>query len=189
MSKRINLVHRAGLAAAGLLLAAPAFAQGVAPPEPAVTLAPPEHLLTIGGVFTHAKPLIMLIFAGLIVAIAYAAFVYIRGLAARRGQPVGGLVFLSALSVGGPLFGAFAAAYGLLDMSIGIANVRPEATLIMLAPGFAEAMLSISLGLLAGAIATVGHRHLTGRSQAVGHAASTGAAADAPPTALSRSIG
>ena len=178
MPKLTHLIHRASLATAGLLLAAPAFAQGAAP----------EHRLAIGGVFTHAKPLIMLIFAGLIVSIAYAAFVYVRGLVTRRGQPVGGLVFLSALSGGGLLNGAFGAAYGLLDMSIGIANVRPEATLVVLAPGFAEAMLSISLGLLASAVATVGHRHLTGRSQAAGQSASI-AATEAPPTHLSRAIG
>jgi hypothetical protein len=188
MSKLINLVHRASWTAAGLVLAAPAFAQGVAPTDPQVSVVAPERRLAIGGVFTHAKPLIMLIFAGLIVAIAYAAFVYIRGLIARRGQPVGGLVFLSALSAGGPLIGVFGAAYGLLDMSIGIANVRPEATLIVLAPGFAEAMLSISLGLLAGAIATVGHRHLSGRGQAMGQSASV-APADGPPTHLARTIG
>jgi hypothetical protein len=184
----LKSILRAGFAASLFLAAAPALAAGFAPPDPAMSVVAPEHRLAIGGVFTHAKPLIMLIFAGLIVAIAYAAFVYIRGLIARRGQPVGGLVFLSALSAGGPLIGVFGAAYGLLDMSIGIANVRPEATLVVLAPGFAEAMLSISLGLLAGAIATVGHRHLSGRGQAMGQSASV-APADGPPTHLARTIG
>jgi len=33
----------------------------------------------------------------------------------------------------------------------------------MLAPGFAEALLCVCLGLLAGAIAVIGHRHLTGK--------------------------
>jgi hypothetical protein len=149
-----------------------------------VTLVPTESRLTIGGVFTHAKPLIILIFAGLIVSIAYAAFVYIRGVMARRDQQIPGLTFLSALSAGGPMIGLFGASYGLLDMCIGIANKRPSATLIMLAPGYAEAMLCICLGLLAGAVALVGHRHLSGRMLSAAKASA--AAPAAPPAALAR---
>jgi biopolymer transport protein ExbB/TolQ len=96
----------------------------------------------------------------------YAAFVYIRGVTTRRDQRPRGLAFLSALAVGAPLIGAFGAAYGMVDVCIGIANKRPSATLIMLAPGFAEATLCITLGLLAAAIAVVGHRHLEGRLHA-----------------------
>jgi hypothetical protein len=143
--------------------------------------------LALGGVLLHAKPLVQLIFAGLIVAIAYAAVVYLRGVLARRDQRPGGMAFLSALAAGGPLIGLFGAAYGLLDMSIGIANVRPEPTLTVLAPGFAEAALSVALGLLAGAIAVIGHRHLTARRQ--GDAAARSAAAADPSAHMARVIG
>ena len=187
MSKLTSLVRWTSIAAAGTLMGAPALAaDGVSPPDTAVTLVAPEYRLAIGGVVTHAKPLIMLIFVGLIVAIAYAAFVYVRGLVTQRGRPVGGLTFLSALAVGGPLIGLFGAAYGVLDMCIGIANKRPPATLIMLAPGYAEAMLSITLGLLAGAIAVIGHRHLTGRAQA--GALPAPAAPESPATHLARAM-
>lgn len=142
--------------------------------------------LALGGVLLHAKPLVQLVFAGLIVAIAYAAFVYLRGVLARRDQRPGGLTFLAALAVGGPLIGLFGAAYGLLDMSIGIANVRPEPSLTVLAPGFAEAALSVALGLLAGAIATIGHRHLTGRAQTLAQTAAR--TAEGSPAHLARAM-
>jgi hypothetical protein len=180
MSRLSNIASRAGLAAATLILAAPAFAA-----DTAVTPVAPEHLLTLGGVVTHAKPLIMLMFAGLAAAIAYAAFVYIRGVIAPKTERPSGLAFLWALAAGGPLIGLFGASYGLLDMSIGIANTRPEATLTMLAPGYAEAALCVCLGLLAGAIAVIGHRHLTGRLEAAMSAQS--AAPSATPAHLARS--
>lgn len=158
-----TLARRASLGAGALLLATPAFAQ--------VTAVPPDQRLNLGGIILHAKPLIMLVFAGLVIAIAYGAFVYIRGVIARGDQRPEGLTFLSALAAGGPLFGLFGAAYGLLDMSIGIANVRPSPSVTELAPGFAEAGLSVALGLLAGAIGVVGYRHLTGRTQSAAVAA------------------
>jgi biopolymer transport protein ExbB/TolQ len=49
----------------------------------------------------------------------------------------------------------------------------------MLAPGYAEAALCAALGLLAGAIAVIGHRHLNARLDAVGEAAPA-TARDAP---------
>nr|MEA2798456.1 hypothetical protein [Phenylobacterium sp.] len=180
MSKLSNLVSRASLAATAFALAAaPAFAQTVAAPDTRETVLPLAQRLNLMGVLTHAKPLVQLVFAGLIVAIAYAAFVYIRRIVARRDERAGGLAFLAALAAGGPLIGFFGAAYGLLDMCIGIANTRPSATLVMLAPGYAEAALCAALGLLAGAIAVIGHRHLNARLDAVGEAAPA-TARDAP---------
>jgi len=181
VSKLSSLVSRAGLAATAFALAAPAFAQTVAAPDTQETVLPLAQRLTLMGVLTHAKPLVQLVFAGLVVAIAYAAFVYIRGIVARRDERAGGLVFLAALAAAGPLIGFFGAAYGLLDMSIGIANKRPSATLIMLAPGYAEAGLCAALGLLAGAIAVIGHRHLKARLDAAEQTAPA-AARPAPPS-------
>ena len=181
MSKLSDLVSRAGLAATAFALAAPAFAQTVAAPDTRETVLPLAQRLTLIGVLTHAKPLVQLVFAGLVVASAYAAFVYIRGVVARRDERAGGLAFLAALAAGGPLIGFFGAAYGLLDMCIGIANKRPSATLIMLAPGYAEAALCVTLGLLAGAIAVIGHRRLKARLDAVDQAAPA-VARSAPPS-------
>ena len=184
MSKLTNLISRGGLAATALALAAPAFAQsGIAPDAPLAAV-PLAQRLTLIGIFSNAKPLVELIFAGLGVAIAYAAFVYIRDLIGRCRQSAGGQVFLSALAPSGPLIGLFGASYSLLDSFIGMANVRPAPSLSILAPGFAEATLSVCLGLLAGAVALIGHRHLSGRAQALAHASP--ATAGTPPTHLAR---
>jgi len=185
MSTFNRLAVRASLAAAALLTAAPAFA---AAGDPTLSVVAPADRLTLGGVLLDAKPLVKLVFAGLVIAILYAAFVYIRCLTARRDAPASGATFLSALAAGGPLIGFFGAAYGLADMCIGIANVRPAPSMTVLAPGFAEAGFCATLGLLAGAIAVIGSRHLTGRNQAAGAAASL-PAANAPPSHLARTAG
>jgi hypothetical protein len=148
--------------------------------------APPT--MTILDVFTHAKPIVMLVFAGLILATAYAAFIYIGGVATRRGERPRGLAFLAALAAGGPLIGLFGAAYGILDMCIGIANVRPAPTVTVLAPGYAEAALSVALGLLAGAIAVIGHRHLGMRLEPLAQSGPAAAAPSARPSDLPRVI-
>jgi MotA/TolQ/ExbB proton channel family len=182
VSKFRNLV----VTLTGLAAAAPAFAQPVATPDAPLAIVPLAQRLTLAGIFSHAKPVVQLIIAGLVVAIAYAAFVYVRDLVGRKDSRVGGQVFLFALAGGGPLIGLFGAAYNMLDSSIGVANVRPTPSLSILAPGLAEASLCLCLGLLAGAIATIGHRHLTGRAQAIAHAAP--ASADAPPAHVARAI-
>lgn len=148
---------------------------------------PTPSSLTVIDVFTHAKPVVMLAFAGLIVATAYAAFVYIAGLAARRSERPRGLTFLAALAAGGPLIGLFGAAYGILDMCIGIANVRPAPSVTVLAPGYAEAALSVTLGLLAGAVAVIGHRHLMARLEPLPQS-DLAAAPSARPSDLARVI-
>jgi len=144
--------------------------------------------LTLIDVVTHAKPLVMLVFAGLIVATAYAAFVYIRGVISRRGERPSGLAFLAALASGGPLIGLFGATYGLLDMCIGIANVQPSPSVAVLAPGYAEAALSVTLGLLAGAVAVIGHRHLQARLDTPTQSEPAVAAPSARPSDLARVI-
>ena len=57
--------------------------------------------------------------------------------------------------------------YGLLAICVGITNKRPGPTLLALAPGLAEALLSLGLGILAAAIATVAHHHLRARLEAI----------------------
>ena len=167
----------------GLAAAAPAYAQAIAPPDAPLAIVPLAQRLTLLGIFAHAKPVVQLLIAGLVVAIGYAAFVYIRGLVGRRDLRVGGQGFLFALAGGGPLIGLFGAAYGMLDSFIGVANVRPTPSLSILAPGLAAALLCVCLGLLAGAAGIIG---LSGRAQAIAHA--TPASADAPPAHLARAI-
>lgn len=171
MMKLHRLAVRAGLAAAALLAAAPAFAQ-TAPTDPTFSSIPAADRLTLAGVFAHATIPVKVVLWGLAAALIAAVAVWIIQ-ALRLGQRssdgvAGGLAYLSAQAVAAPLFGLFGASYALMNCFIGIANVRPTPSLTVLAPGFAEASLSVGLGLLAGAIAVVGGRHLKARLYAAG---------------------
>ena len=123
-------------------------------------LVPPAQRLSIGGVFANAAVPVKLIMAGLIVAIAASIVVWL--LKAARKAPASG--FLSAMVVSGPLFGLAAAAFTLLAMAVGIANVRPSPDLATLAPGLAEAAMTVLLGMLAGAVAAAARGHLQSRA-------------------------
>ena len=61
------------------------------------------------------------------------------------------------------LAGALGASYTALCSALGMANVPYEVTLKILAPGFAEAILLLGLGLFAGAVAVIGHWALEAR--------------------------
>ncbi|HEY0647944.1 MotA/TolQ/ExbB proton channel family protein [Phenylobacterium sp.] len=63
--------------------------------------------------------------------------------------------------------GLLGMSYGLVAICIGITNKRPGPTLLALAPGLAKALLSLGLGILAAAIATVAHHHLRARLGAI----------------------
>lgn len=121
---------------------------------------PADNRLDLLKVFAHAHPVVQVFLFILMVLLIASIVVWIGQLApGRRGSPRGEAV-LSAILVAAPLFGLTAAAYGLLDMSIGIANVRPSPDLTVLAPGFAEASLCILLGLLAASLAAAFRAHL-----------------------------
>jgi prepilin signal peptidase PulO-like enzyme (type II secretory pathway) len=129
---------------------------------------PVDQRLTLLGVVTHAKPVVEVFLFLMFVMLIAAVVVWVMQLAGRRDSERGESV-LSMVLVTAPLFGLTAAAYGLMDMSIGIANVRPAPDLTVLAPGFAEAGLCILLGLLAASLAAAFRAHLrlaSGRSSA-----------------------
>lgn len=120
--------------------------------------------LTGAGVIAHATPVVTAIM--LLLAAASLAAVSLWGLQAAQGERAGAarkarrLAMLSAISTSAPLFGLAAAAYTLLNCSIGLANVSPTPSLAVLAPGFAEALMSVMLGLFAAALAAAGRRML-----------------------------
>jgi hypothetical protein len=122
----------------------------------------PAERLQLLSVIAHAKPVVMLCLLLLAAAIVSATAVWIVQLTKGRAVAAAGRVgiFLSGLMAAGPLIGLTAAAYGLFDMCIGIANVRPEPTVTILAPGFAEAGLCVTLGLLAASLAALYRLHL-----------------------------
>jgi hypothetical protein len=121
---------------------------------------PVDQRLDLLKVFTHAQPVVQGFLFLLIVLLVAAVVVWIGQLTPGRRGPSRGEAALSAILVAAPLFGLTAAAYGLLDMSIGLANVRPSPDLTVLAPGFAQASLCILLGLLAAALAAAFRAHL-----------------------------
>ena len=126
---------------------------------------PVDQRLDLLKILTHAKPVVEVFLFVMFVMLIAAVVVWVLQLTGRRDQQRGEGV-LSTVLVTAPLFGLTAAAYGLMDMSIAIANVRPAPDLTVLAPGFAEAGLCILLGLLAASLAAAfrAHLRLSGRS-------------------------
>jgi len=161
----------------GLVFATPLLAQEASQP-----IATPNTLaahLTLGGVYADASLIMKAVLWGLTLAIFAALAVWltqlVRLIQGRSDGAERALAYLAAQSAAAPLFGAFGLSYAALNGCIGIANVRPSANLTVLAPGLAEAFLSLGLGLLAAAIATVGQAHLKARLSpgSMAHAPST----------------
>jgi len=121
---------------------------------PGVAVAAPQ--LNPGTVFFDAALPMKVLMATLLVS-AIAAVVVTVGKVARSRTLAGGSAFVSALRLGGPLLGLMGAAYTLLMMFLGMANVGVEVPMAVLAPGFAEAALLFLLGLFAGAVGVICH--------------------------------
>jgi biopolymer transport protein ExbB/TolQ len=112
--------------------------------------------LTPAAIFGHASPFVQAIILGLVAATLAAIVVCIMKLASRS-KLAGGSAFISGLRVGGPLAGFLGAAWGGLNMAIGLANLAEPVPVNVLAHGWAEAMFLIVLGLLCGAVAVICH--------------------------------
>ena len=125
----------------------------------ALQAVPADQRLSLVGIVTHAKPVVEVFLLLMFVMLIAAVVAWALQLGGRRDRTKTESV-LSAVLTAAPLFGLTAAAYGLMDMSIGIANVRPAPDLTILAPGFAEAGLCILLGLLAASLAAAFRAHL-----------------------------
>ena len=108
--------------------------------------------LTLSRVFWDAAPTMKLIMAALLVAAVVAV---VMGVLKLRpgGALAGGSAFLSALRLGGPVLGLLGASFVALSMFLGIANSPEPVPMRVLAPGLAEIILLVGLGLLAGAVA------------------------------------
>ena len=111
--------------------------------------------------FPHVTPLTVFEFAGplqkvvviilILSAVAALAVLAVKLSGGRRLS--GGSAFLSGLRFGAPIIGILGACDSLLNMTLGVANIRVEPTLKMLAPGIAESFLMVGLGFFAGAVA------------------------------------
>lgn len=105
-------------------------------------------------VFMDAAPSMKLVMAALILASVAAIAIAVRKLMAGPNLS-GGSTFLSALRLGGPLIGLLGGAYNGLAMFMGLS--RGPQPFHVVAPGLAEAMLIILLGLVCGVVAVIGH--------------------------------
>lgn len=137
------------------LLAAPLLiAAGPAVP-------PSGYRLTMGAIFLDADPTIKLLMLVLVIC-AVAAVVVTLSKVASGPRLTGGSAFVSALRLGGPLVGLLGAAFITLMMFIGMANSGP-APMFVLAPGLAEAVMVLGLGILSGVIGVICHWVLDAR--------------------------
>jgi hypothetical protein len=120
---------------------------------PTVALATP---LDGGGVFRDLSVVVKIVMLGLVVSTLAAVVVCAIKLAAGA-RLTGGSAYLSGLRLGGPLAGLVGAAYGGLNMAIGLANVAGPVPVSVLAHGVAEVMMLIFLGLVSGSVAVIGN--------------------------------
>ena len=115
-----------------------------------------DQRLTPTGVFFDADPVMKLVMLAL-VASAIAAVVVGTWKLMSGPRLTGGSAYLSALRLGAPLLGLLGAAYVALFVFIGVSNSPTPVPFGVLAPGLAEAVLVLVLGLFAGAVAVAFH--------------------------------
>lgn len=131
-----------------------------------ITLHPADRLDS-ARVFLDASLLNQAIMLTLMATAAAALVLWLLGLAraasTRPSRSVAGLRYLKGMWVGALLLGLFGASHTLLAACFGLANVRPTPALAFVAPGFAEAMLQVTLGLLAATLSVICHQDLDAR--------------------------
>jgi hypothetical protein len=135
-------------------------------PDTLITLIPPDQRISLMSVFADARPyvrvLMVLLFAAALVSLAIWVVAVVRKSAEPRTNASALLAGIGAVAL---MLGFLAGADNLLHICIGIANKRPAATIVVLAPGLAETLLCVTLGLLAATIATMGRHHLSLRGR------------------------
>ena len=115
------------------------------------------HKLTVGLMFTDAAPVVKIVLIGLLLTGLAALVILLLGLArSSKGMP-GAARFLETAMVAAPIAALFGAAWGLITIFLGIANTN-VANLAVAAPGLAEAILSVAVGLLALLFAVIADR-------------------------------
>ncbi len=136
--------------------------------DPMSPIVVPEfERLSFAQVFLNASPPNQVVMAILVVMGLAALGLWGVGLAragsAQPSRSVGGLRYLKGMWGGALLLGLSGASYTMLASFIGLANVRPTPSLAIMAPGFAEIMAQIMLGLVAATLAVVCHQDLNAR--------------------------
>ena len=78
----------------------------------------------------------------------------------------GGLAFLATVGSTSPYVGLFGTVWGIMNAFIAIGNVK-QATIAMVAPGIAEALIATAMGLFAAIPAVIGYNIFTSRLDAL----------------------
>lgn len=113
--------------------------------------------LTVAQMFIDSTPVVKVVLVGLLLTGAAAALILLLGLGRpSKGMP-GAARFLETAIAATPIAALFGAAAGLITSFLGIANSNVS-NLAVAAPGIAEAILSLAIGLLALLFAVIAHR-------------------------------
>lgn len=136
--------------------------------DPASPVVVPElEQLNFAQVFLNASLPNQAVMAILMVMATAALALWAVGLArsasAQPSRSVGGLRYLKGMWGGALLLGLSGASYTMLASFIGLANVRPTPSLAIMAPGLAEIMAQVMLGLVAATLAVICHQDLNAR--------------------------
>ena len=106
-------------------------------------------------IFFEAAPSMKVIILALVVAAIAAVVVTIRKVASGP-HLTGGSAYLSALRLGAPLLGLLGAAFNGLMMFVALARFGNQ-SMNVLAPGLAEAMFLVVMGLIVGVVGVICH--------------------------------
>jgi len=121
------------------------------------------HKLTVALMFADATPVVKIVLIGLLLTGLAALVILLLGLARSSKGMAGAARFLETAMVAAPIAALFGAAWGLITIFLGIANTN-VVNLAAAAPGVAEAILSVAIGLLALLLAVIAHRVVKPRS-------------------------
>ncbi len=119
--------------------------------------------LTVAQMFIDASPVVKIVLVGLLLTALASLLILVLGLArSSRGMP-GAARFLETAMAATPIAALLGAAWGLITIFLGIANSNVS-NLAVAAPGAAEAILSVAMGLLALLFAVIAYRVVKPRS-------------------------
>ncbi len=121
------------------------------------------HKLTVALMFMDAAPVVKIVLVGLVLTGVAALLILLVGLARSSKGMAGAARFLETAMAATPIAALFGAAWGLITIFLGIANTN-VANLAVAAPGIAEAILSVAIGLLVLLLAVIAHRVVQPRS-------------------------
>jgi len=113
--------------------------------------------LTVALMFMDATPVAKIVLTGLLLTGAAALMILLLGLARPSKGMAGAARFLETAMAATPVAVLFGAAFGLMTSFIGVANSNVT-NLAVIAPGVAEALLSVTVGSLALLLAVIAYR-------------------------------